>query len=143
VIGLELSISVLRFAIAQEPTGDSRAMRGTVASVAKRHAKQVVVLDGEEGNTVWGKVLPVVRSRGALPIGLPPGMPITRYVTAGTMWTLTVKDLAGAPGGSEYHERYVGAWQAASKKFSGVGALRALQLIASQLIAWAESAGFN
>ena len=41
-----------------EPTGQSREMRGTVAAVAKRNLKAGEKLDGKGGFTVWGKALP-------------------------------------------------------------------------------------
>ena len=58
LIGLELAISVLSVALRNEPTGQSREMRGTVASVAKRDLKTGDKLDGEGGFAVWGKALP-------------------------------------------------------------------------------------
>ncbi len=109
LIGLELSISVLSVALRQEPTGQSRAMRGTVASVAKRDLKAGEVLDGEGGYTVWGKALPVARARTALPIGLAHGVPLTRDVAAGAVLTLNDVDLAGDPVAALYREMVGGA----------------------------------
>jgi len=83
LIGLELSISVLSVALRREPTGQSREMRGTVASVAKRDLKAGEVLDGEGGYTVWGKALPRERAGTALPIGLAHGAKLTRDVASG------------------------------------------------------------
>lgn len=83
LIGLELSISVLSAALRQEATGTARAMRGTVASVAKRDLKAGEVLDGEGGYTVWGKALPISRAVGALPIGLAHGVALKRDVAQG------------------------------------------------------------
>ena len=83
LIGLELSISVLSAALRREPTGQARAMRGTVAAVAKRDLAAGETLDGEGGYTVWGKALPVARARGALPIGLAEGCRLARNVAEG------------------------------------------------------------
>jgi len=83
LIGLELSISVLSVALRRESTGQSREMRGTVASVAKRDLKAGEVLDGEGGYTVWGKALPRGRAGTALPIGLAHGAKLTRDVASG------------------------------------------------------------
>src|SRR5680860_43050 len=74
LIGLELSISVLSAALRNEPTGQSREMRGTVASVAKRDLRAGEMLDGEGGYTVYGKALPLARAGSALPIGLAHGV---------------------------------------------------------------------
>ena len=83
LIGLELSVSVLSAALRGEPTGQTREMRGTVASVAKRDLKAGETLDGEGGYTVWGKAQPIGRAANALPIGLAHGVALTRDVAAG------------------------------------------------------------
>ncbi|MBD3677314.1 MAG: Gfo/Idh/MocA family oxidoreductase [Rhodobacteraceae bacterium] len=88
LIGLELSVSVLSAALRNEPTGSTRSMRGTVASVAKRDLKAGEMLDGEGGYTVWGKALPIERAGVALPIGLAHGVAMTRDVKAGEVLTL-------------------------------------------------------
>jgi len=91
LIGLELNISVLSAALRGEPTGQTRAFRGDVASVAKRPLKAGETLDGEGGYTVWGKAIPAERSlaEGALPIGLAHGVRLLRDVPAGAVvrWT--------------------------------------------------------
>ena len=91
LIGLELSISVLSCALRREPTGSAREMRGTVAAVAKRDMKTGEILDGEGGYTVWGKALPMARSRDALPIGLAHGVRLKRDVALGE--TLAMEDV--------------------------------------------------
>ena len=93
LIGLELSISVLSAALRSEPTGSSREWRGDVAAVAKRDLKAGEVLDGEGGYTVYGHLVPAVRSKAQriLPIGLAHGVPLTRDIPAGT--TLTEDDV--------------------------------------------------
>lgn len=87
LIGLELGISVLSAALRNEPTGQTRAWNGDVASVAKRALRAGEVLDGEGGYTVWGKVLPAARSavEGALPIGLAHKVKLLRDVAAGQL----------------------------------------------------------
>jgi predicted homoserine dehydrogenase-like protein len=89
LIGLELSISVLSAALRGEPTGSSREWRGDVAAVAKRDLKAGEVLDGEGGYTVYGHLVPAVRSRSRrlLPIGLAHGVRLTRDIPAGTALT--------------------------------------------------------
>jgi predicted homoserine dehydrogenase-like protein len=95
LIGLELSISVLSVALRNEPTGQSRAMHGTVASVAKRALKAGEMLDGEGGYTVWGKALPLSRAGKSLPIGLAHGVRLKRDIAEGAVPTLDDVDLPG------------------------------------------------
>ncbi|MFD1342100.1 SAF domain-containing protein [Litorisediminicola beolgyonensis] len=94
LIGMELSISVLSAALRNEPTGQSREMRGTVAAVAKRDLKRGERLDGEGGYTVWGKALPAARAAHALPIGLAHDVTLTRDVARGEMLRLSDTDIA-------------------------------------------------
>ncbi|OSQ53350.1 NAD(P)H-dependent oxidoreductase [Marivita geojedonensis] len=93
LIGLELSVSVLSAALRGEATGQSQAMRGTVASVAKRDLKAGEMLDGEGGYTVYGKALPVERAGAAVPIGLAHRVPLRRDVAVGTVLTFDDVDL--------------------------------------------------
>ena len=97
LIGLELSISVLSVGLRQEPTGQARTMRGTVASVAKRNLTAGETLDGEGGYTVYGKALPVSHARDALPIGLAHHVPLVRDVPAGAEIRLSDVDLGDDP----------------------------------------------
>jgi predicted homoserine dehydrogenase-like protein len=85
LIGLELGMSVLSAALRGEPTGQSQGWRGDAVAVAKRALRAGETLDGEGGYTVWGKLVPAVRSlaEGALPIGLAHKVPLTRAVAAG------------------------------------------------------------
>lgn len=85
LIGMEVGISVLSAALRREPTGQTRAWVGDVASVAKRSLKAGERLDGEGGYTVWGKVITSSRSadEAALPIGLAHGIELLRDVPAG------------------------------------------------------------
>ena len=104
LIGLELAISVLSVALRNEPTGQSREMRGTVASVAKRDLKAGEKLDGEGGFTVWGKALPLARAKEALPIGLAHGVILQRDVAAGTILHLDDANLVNDSATSMYRE---------------------------------------
>ena len=97
LIGMELSVSVLSAALRGEPTGQAQAMRGTVASVAKRALRAGEVLDGEGGYTVWGRALPVARAGTALPIGLAHGVRLLRDVPQGGVIALEDVDLADDP----------------------------------------------
>lgn len=85
LIGMELNISILSAALRGEPTGQSRAFCGDVASVAKRDLRAGDMLDGEGGYTVWGKAMPALDSLavGALPIGLAHDLRMLRDVGRG------------------------------------------------------------
>jgi len=85
LIGMELNISILSAALRREPTGQSRAFCGDVASVAKRDLRAGETLDGEGGYTVWGKAMPATESlaAGALPIGLAHDLRLGRDVGRG------------------------------------------------------------
>jgi predicted homoserine dehydrogenase-like protein len=85
LIGMELTISVLRVGLRGEATGTPGGFRGDVASVAKTDLAQGQALDGEGGYTVYGKLLPAAVSlaAGALPIGLAHGLRLTRPIPAG------------------------------------------------------------
>ena len=85
LIGLELSISALNAVLRAEPTGTTRGWRGDAVAVAKRALKAGETLDGEGGNTVYGRLMPAAESRArrALPIGLAHGVRLIRDVAAG------------------------------------------------------------
>ncbi len=85
LIGLELSISVLTAALRGEATGSATAWRGDVVAVAKRALKAGEMLDGEGGYTVYGKLVPALRSRteNLLPIGLAHGLKLKDTCAAG------------------------------------------------------------
>jgi predicted homoserine dehydrogenase-like protein len=89
LIGLELGISVLSVALRREPTGCPTGFRADAVATAKRDLKAGETLDGEGGNTVWGKLMPAQDSLalGALPIGLAHGIRLTRPVAAGRVLT--------------------------------------------------------
>lgn len=88
-IGLELGVSVASAALRREPTGVADTWNADAVAVAKRGLRAGETLDGEGGETVWGKCVPAVRSRrlGALPIGLAHGVRVTRDVAAGAVLT--------------------------------------------------------
>ncbi|MFC3229832.1 NAD(P)H-dependent oxidoreductase [Marinibaculum pumilum] len=94
LIGLELNISVLSAGLLGKPTGATRDFRGDVVATAKSDLAAGTVLDGEGGATVWGKLIPAVRSleMGALPIGLAQGVRLNHAVAAGQ--SLTWSDVA-------------------------------------------------
>src|SRR3954463_7995449 len=85
LIGLELSVSVLNAALRGEPTGSTKEWRGDVVTIAKRALKAGEMLDGEGGYTVYGKLVPAVRSLadGALPLGLAHKVKLLNDVAAG------------------------------------------------------------
>lgn len=89
LIGLELGVSVASAALRGEATGQCRDFIGDVVSVAKRDLKPGELLDGEGGETVWGRLMPAADSvaAGALPIGLAQGVPLTRAVRKGEVVT--------------------------------------------------------
>src|SRR5690606_36264576 len=58
LIGLELGISIASVVLRKEPTGTPSGFRADAVAVAKRDLAVGVVLDGEGGYTVWGRLLP-------------------------------------------------------------------------------------
>jgi predicted homoserine dehydrogenase-like protein len=88
-IGLELGVSVASAALRREPTGCAQAWRADVVAVAKRDLRAGETLDGEGGETVWGKCVSAGRSRAldGLPIGLAHGVRVLRAVPAGEVVT--------------------------------------------------------
>jgi predicted homoserine dehydrogenase-like protein len=85
LIGLELSISVLRAGLRQEATGSASGFWGDVVAVAKRDLAAGEILDGEGGYCVYGKLVPAERSLQieALPLGLAHHVPLLKGVKAG------------------------------------------------------------
>ena len=85
LVGMELSVSVLKAGLAGEATGCPRAFAGDVVATAKRNLSAGEVLDGEGGYTVFGKLQPsatALRTRG-LPIGLARNVTLLNDVPAG------------------------------------------------------------
>jgi predicted homoserine dehydrogenase-like protein len=95
LIGLELNVSILSVALDRRPTGVARQWRADVAAVAKRDLAAGETLDGEGGETVWGKLMPASRSAeiGACPIGLAQDVRLTRAVPAGAVVPLDATTL--------------------------------------------------
>jgi predicted homoserine dehydrogenase-like protein len=91
LIGLELSISVLNATLRGEATGSAEAWRGDAVATAKRALKDGEVLDGEGGYTVYGTLVPALRSQaeGLLPIGLAHGVKVTADIPAGRLLRYT------------------------------------------------------
>jgi predicted homoserine dehydrogenase-like protein len=85
LIGLELGISVASVALRKEPTGAATGWRGDCVATAKRSLAAGETLDGEGGQTVWGKLMSARDSaaKGALPIGLAHKVKLKRAVAAG------------------------------------------------------------
>ena len=85
LIGLELGISIAAAALRGEPTGCPQALRANVVATAKRDLAAGESLDGEGGDTVWGRLMPARASRAAdgLPIGLAQHVELKRAVAAG------------------------------------------------------------
>lgn len=85
LIGLELSISILNAALRNESTGSTRVFKGDVVSVAKRDIKADEWLDGEGGETVYGKLIPASKSFAlkALPIGLAHSVKVLKPIKRG------------------------------------------------------------
>ncbi len=85
LIGLELNISILAAALANRPTGMTKAFKADVVATAKRKLRAGEMLDGEGGHTVWGKLYPAQTSMdmGGLPIGLAHDVKLLRDVDVG------------------------------------------------------------
>jgi predicted homoserine dehydrogenase-like protein len=85
LVGLELTISVLRAGLRGEATGFPTGFRGDVVATAKRRLHAGEMLDGEGGYTVYGSLLPASDSmrQDGLPIGLAHGVKLKHNVAAG------------------------------------------------------------
>jgi predicted homoserine dehydrogenase-like protein len=72
LIGLELTVSILKAGLRGEATGSPTGFSADVIATAKRHLTSGEVLDGEGGYSVYGVLMPAeeaLKSDG-LPIGL-------------------------------------------------------------------------
>jgi len=86
LVGMELSISVLKAGLAGEATGCPSEFAGDVVATAKRDLSAGEVLDGEGGYTVYGRLQPSAeasRTRG-LPIGLAHRVTLLNAIPAGS-----------------------------------------------------------
>ena len=86
LIGLELGISIASAALRGEPTGAPAGHRAEVVATAKRDLAQGEMLDGEGGETVWGRLMPAAAAHAedGLPIGLAHGVRLRRPIAAGS-----------------------------------------------------------
>jgi predicted homoserine dehydrogenase-like protein len=84
LIGLELGISIAAAALRGEPTGAPSGHRAEVVATAKRDLAEGEVLDGEGGETVWGRLMPAAAARAedGLPIGLAHRVRLRRRIAA-------------------------------------------------------------
>jgi predicted homoserine dehydrogenase-like protein len=94
LIGLEVGMSVASVALRGEPTGVAHVWNADVVATAKRDLSVRETLDGEGGYCVWGKLFPADKSAavGILPLGLAPGIKLTRPIKKGQ--SLTWNDVA-------------------------------------------------
>ena len=85
LIGLEVGVSVASVALRLEATGVATGWNADVVATAKRDLKAGEILDGEGGYTVWGKLVPAVKSVeiGGLPLGLAHDVKLLRPVKKG------------------------------------------------------------
>jgi predicted homoserine dehydrogenase-like protein len=85
LVGMELSVSVLRVGLRGEATGFPIGFGGDVVATAKRNLIAGEVLDGEGGYCVYGTLMPAGDSleAGALPIGLAHRVELKQDVSAG------------------------------------------------------------
>lgn len=89
LIGLELGISVASVVLRREPTGSSQAFKADVTAVAKKDLRPGDQLDGEGGNTVFGRLTRAEDSLsdGYLPMGLTDHAKVTAHVSKDTVLT--------------------------------------------------------
>ncbi len=86
LVGMELSLSVLKAGLAGEATGCPATFAGDVVATAKRDLSAGEVLDGEGGYTVYGRLQPsaVAMRTQAIPIGLAHKVTLLNDVPAGS-----------------------------------------------------------
>ena len=86
LVGMELSVSVLKAGLAGEATGCPAAFAGDVVATAKRNLSAGEVLDGEGGYTVYGRLQPSATATrmGSLPIGLAHNVTLLNDVPSGS-----------------------------------------------------------
>ena len=85
LVGMELSVSVLKAGLKGEATGCPGEFRADVVATAKRDLTAGEVLDGEGGYAVYGSLSPADASvgEGLLPIGLAKGVKLKREISEG------------------------------------------------------------
>jgi len=87
LVGLELSVSVLRAGLLGQATGSSTCFAADVVARAKRNLLAGETLDGDGGYTVYGTLRPAKQSvrDGELPVGLAYNMRLKRAVSEGAV----------------------------------------------------------
>jgi predicted homoserine dehydrogenase-like protein len=85
LVGLELSVSVLRAGLLGQATGSSIYFTADVVARAKRNLSVGEMLDGDGGYTIYGTLRPAKQSvkDGELPVGLAYNMRLKRSVSEG------------------------------------------------------------
>ena len=85
LVGLELTISILRAGLRGEATGTPVGFTADVIATAKRDLAVGELLDGEGGYSVYGTLMPAVDAlkAGALPIGLAHNVSLKNEVATG------------------------------------------------------------
>ncbi len=85
LVGLELSVSVLRAGLLGQATGSSTYFTADVVARAKRNLSAGEMLDGDGGYTVYGTLRPAKQSvqAGELPVGLAYNMRLMRPISEG------------------------------------------------------------
>jgi predicted homoserine dehydrogenase-like protein len=85
LVGLELSVSVLRAGLLGQATGSSTYFTADVVARAKRNLSAGEMLDGDGGYTVYGTLRPAKQSvqAGELPVGLAYNMRLKRPISEG------------------------------------------------------------
>ena len=85
LVGLELTVSILKAGLRGEATGFPVGFKADVVATAKRHLAAGEVLDGEGGYSVYGALRPAEAAlkAGALPIGLAHNLRLKNEVPAG------------------------------------------------------------
>ncbi len=85
LVGMELTISILKAGLRGEATGCPSGFRADVVATAKRHLARGEILDGEGGYCVYGALTPGGEARKAdrLPIGLAHGVELKNEVAEG------------------------------------------------------------
>jgi predicted homoserine dehydrogenase-like protein len=85
LVGLEMSVSVLKAGLLGQATGSSINFAGDVVARAKRNLLAGEMLDGDGGYTVYGTLRPARQSvrDGELPVGLAYDMRLKRSVPEG------------------------------------------------------------
>lgn len=94
--GLEAALSVISVCLRGEHTGCPRGFVADVVTLAKRDLRAGETLDGIGGRSVYGKLLPAVRSveAGLLPVAMAAGAVLQRAIGAGQPIALTDVTLA-------------------------------------------------